>query len=520
MYRNGTRTVAIGVHSRKVAQTCTVIADSGPSIAESDNRHGLPEPPGGPHKGFESAMRETTPPTVLVVEDDTDLRQIITDSLEAKGFAVAQAFTAADAYSRLEGFAYDGMVLDLRLPDADGMDVLDAALARYPQMRCVVVTGWGGVEEAVRAIKRGAIDFLIKPFQLVQLAQILHVGISETRLRAENADLRAQLGDRFSVASIIGKSAAMQHVFSALELVSPMKSTVLIQGESGTGKELIARTIHYNSPRRDHTFVAFNAAAVPEGLVEAELFGHAKGAFTGAINARVGRFELADKGTLFIDEVSSMSLALQAKLLRAIQEREIERVGESKSFKFDIRLIAATNVDLRKMVKEGTFREDLFYRLNVVPISLPPLRHRREDIALLAQHFVQKSCKNNGVPLRTINQSTLRALMDYSWPGNIRQLENAIEYAVAVSGAEREISPAMLPEDIRHPDRAGAIGPVTIPEEGLDFQIVMSQIERDLILGGLEKTGGNKRQAARLLNLSRTTLIDKLHRLGGSVSAA
>ncbi|MEZ5284229.1 MAG: sigma-54 dependent transcriptional regulator [Vicinamibacterales bacterium] len=382
-------------------------------------------------------MRETVPPTVLVVEDDADLRQIITESLEARGFAVAQALTAADAYSRLEGFAYDGMVLDLRLPDADGMDVLDAALTRYPQMRCVVVTGWGGVEESVRAIKRGAIDFLIKPFQLVQLAQILHVGISESRLRAENADLRAQLGERFSVSSIIGRSAAMQHVFSALELVSPMKSTVLVQGESGTGKELIARTIHYNSPRRDHPFIAFNAAAVPEGLVEAELFGHAKGAFTGAVNARVGRFEAADKGTLFIDEVSSMSLALQAKLLRALQEREIERVGESKSVKFDIRLIAATNVDLRKMVKDGSFREDLFYRLNVVPISLPPLRHRREDIALLAQHFVQKSCKSNDVSMRSISQATLRVLMDYHWPGNIRQLENAIDDAVAVSGAER-----------------------------------------------------------------------------------
>jgi DNA-binding NtrC family response regulator len=464
-------------------------------------------------------MRQTVPPTVLVVEDDAELRQIITDSLEARGFAVAQALTAADACSRLEAFAYDGMVIDLGLPDADGMDVLDEGLTRYPQLCCVVVTGWGGTEEAVRAIKRGAIDFMIKPFQLVQLAQVLQVGINERRLRSENAQLHAQLGNRLSVSSIIGRSAAMQHVFSALELVSPMKSTVLVQGESGTGKELIARTIHQNSPRRDHPFVAFNAAAVPEGLVEAELFGHAKGAFTGAVNARVGRFELADKGTLFIDEVASMSLAVQAKLLRALQEREIERVGESRSFKFDIRLIAATNVDLRKLVKDGLFREDLFYRLNVVPISLPPLRHRREDIALLAQHFVEKSCRHNGVPERTISQSAMRVLMDYGWPGNIRQLENAIEYAVAVSGASREIVPAMLPEDIRHPEQVSAVGPVTIPEEGVDFQSVMAQIERDLILSGLQKTGGNKRQAARLLNLSRTTLIDKLHRLGATAVA-
>lgn len=299
-----------------------------------------------------------------------------------------------------------------------------------------------------------------------------------------------------------------------------MNSTVLIHGETGTGKELIARTIHYNSPRRDHHFVAFNAAAIPEGLAEAELFGHVKGAFTGAVNARVGRFELAHKGTLFIDEVSSMTLSLQAKLLRALQEREIERVGESRPFKFDIRVIAATNVDLRKLVKEGTFREDLFYRLNVVPITLPPLRSRREDIALLANHFVQKSCKSNGVPARVISQPSLRVLMDYPWPGNIRQLENAIEHAVAVSGHSREIDPSMLPEDVRSPGRSAMLAPVTIPDEGLDFTAVMAQLERELLTRGLEKTGGNKRQAARLLNLSRTTLIDKLQRLGGIDTSA
>jgi DNA-binding NtrC family response regulator len=465
-------------------------------------------------------MSQLSQPTVLVVEDEAELRQIIADSLEAKGFAVAQALDAADARSRLEGFAYDGLVVDLRLPDADGMEVLEAALARYPEIRAVVITGWGGVEEAVKAIKRGAIDFLIKPFQLAQLAQVLHTGINERRLQQENAELRAQLHDRFSFSSVIGQSAPMQHVFSSLELVSPMNSTVLVHGETGTGKELIARTIHYNSPRRDHHFVAFNAAAIPEGLAEAELFGHVKGAFTGAVNSRVGRFEMAHKGTLFIDEVSSMTLSLQAKLLRALQEREIVRVGESRPFKFDIRVIAATNVDLRKLVKEGTFREDLFYRLNVVPITLPPLRSRREDIALLANHFVQKSCKHNGVPARTLGQAALRLLMDYPWPGNIRQLENAIEHAVAISGHSREIEPSMLPEDIRTPGRSAMLAPVTIPDEGLDFTAVMTQLERELITRGLEKTGGNKRQAARLLNLSRTTLIDKLQRLGGGIDTS
>jgi DNA-binding NtrC family response regulator len=459
-------------------------------------------------------------PTVLVVEDDTELRQVIAESLHAEGFSVAQAFDAADAATRLEGFAYDGLVVDLRLPDADGMEVLDAALARYPGIRCVVITGFGGVEEAVRAIKRGAIDFLIKPFQLVQLANILKGGLNQRRLQQENAELRAQLHDRLRFDSIIGRSASMQHVFSTLELVAPMNSTVLIQGETGTGKELIARAIHYNSARRDQHFVAFNAAAIPENLAEAELFGHAKGAFTGAVQARVGRIELAHKGTLFIDEVASMTLSLQAKLLRALQEREVERVGESHAVKFDIRVIAATNVDLKKLVKEGTFREDLFYRLNVVRIPLPPLRSRREDIALLAQYFVQKSCKSNDLPPRTMSQATLRTLMSHPWPGNIRQLENAIEHAVAMSGTSSEILPSMLPDDVRSPGEVALLAPVTIPDEGLSFTSVVSQLERELILRSLEKTGGNKRQAARLLQLSRTTLIDKLHRLGGEVDTS
>ncbi len=457
--------------------------------------------------------------SVLVVEDEAPLRALVAEALEAKGFAVAQAVDGADALARLEGFAYDGLVVDLRLPDADGMDVLKAAIDRYPKIRSVVVTGFGGVEEAVKALKLGAIDFLIKPFQLVQLEQILTVAINERRLEAENAELRAQLRGRFHFDSIIGGSQAMRRVFTTLELVAPMNSTVLIHGETGTGKELIARTIHYNSPRHEGRFVAFNAAAIPDGLAEAELFGHVKGAFTGAVSSRAGRFEVADKGTLFIDEVGSMSLSLQAKLLRALQEREVERVGESKPHKVDIRIVAATNVDLRRAVKEGTFREDLFYRLNVVPITLPPLRARRDDIPLLAQHFARTSSKHNGVPARTLSQATMRMLMAYDWPGNIRELENAIEHAVAFSGREREITPEMLPEEVRARSAAPALAPIAIPEDGLNFAAVVAQVERDLIVRALEKTGGNKRQAARLLQLSRTTLIDKLQRLGGAAAA-
>lgn len=454
--------------------------------------------------------------TILVVDDDADLRQLVSESLESHGFAVAQAGDVADALARLEGFAYDGLVIDLRLPDGDGMDVLGSAVARYPEIVSVVMTGAGGVPDAVQAIKRGALDFLTKPFQLSHLAGLLQTGLGGTERPASVPEPAPGI---LQYDRIIGTSKEMQRIFATIDRVAMMNSTVLIHGETGTGKELIARTIHENSSRKAHPFVAFNAAAIPEGLVEAELFGHVKGAFTGAIASRMGRFETAHKGTLFIDEVASMSLALQAKLLRALQEREIERVGESKPFKFDIRLIAATNTDLRKLVKEGTFREDLYYRLNVVPVVLPPLRARRDDIAMLAQHFVKQSCRSNGLAPRTLSQAALRALMDYSWPGNIRQLENAIEHAVAMTGADTDITPASLPQDIVNPDRGTLLPAVTIPDEGINFTSVVSQLERDLILQCLEKTGGNKRQAARLLNLSRTTLIDKLHRLGPNSSS-
>ena len=470
--------------------------------------------------GLASGSSGRAKPTVLVVEDEFESLQLIAEALESDGFEVAQTASGVDALERLRGFAYDALVIDLRLPDADGMEILGEALALYPGMRAVVITGFGGVSDAVQAIKRGAVDFFIKPFQLGQLARVLHVAFEQQRLAEENAELRSQLTARFNFDNIVGNSVAMRQVFSTLELVAPMNSTVLIQGETGTGKELIARTIHHRSPRRDQNFVAFNAAAIPETLAEAELFGHVKGAFTGAVSARIGRFELAHRGTLFIDEVSSMSLPLQAKLLRALQERTVERVGDSRSVKTDIRVVAASNVDLRALVKEGRFRDDLFYRLNVVPITLPPLRARRDDMPLLAQHFVQKSCKANGLTRRTLGQEALRALMAYAWPGNIREFENAIEHAVAMSGPATEITTDMLPGDVRQPRQFGLLPEVSIPDEGINFTSVVSQLERDLILRCLEKTGGNKRQAARLLQLSRTTLIDKLQRLNADPSAA
>lgn len=469
---------------------------------------------------YRNFMRPAPQPTVLIVEDDPELRALLVESLDSSGFAAAEAPDLADARARLEGFAYDCLVVDLGLPDGDGMQVLREALDRYPGIRAVVVTGFGGVEEAVNAIRLGAVDFLIKPFQLSLIARGLQQALEQQRLQDENEELRAELRGRFRFDNIIGQHSSMRALFARLELVAPMNSTILIHGETGTGKELIARTIHHNSPRADQRFVAFNAAAIPEGLAEAELFGHTKGAFTGAVAARVGRFELAQHGTLFIDEVTSMSLPLQAKLLRALQEKEVERVGDSRPMTLDIRVIAAANSDLRKMVKAGTFREDLYYRLNVIPLTLPPLRQRREDIPLLAQFFVRKSCEDNGLECKQLTQDALRSLMGYDWPGNIRQLQNAVEHAVAMSAPHAEIGADSLPLDVREGNDRPRLTDLSIPDEGLNFTSVVSQLERELILRCLEKTGGNKRQAARLLQLSRTTFIDKMQRLNLEAGAA
>jgi DNA-binding NtrC family response regulator len=458
-------------------------------------------------------MPPRSQPRLLIVEDDDSLREEIAEHLTQEGFAVAQAPTGFDALDRLKGFAYDGLVVDLELPDANGLDVLDAALTRYPEMMAVVMTGVGGVDEAAAAITRGAINSFIKPVQPAHLSRVLAAAVHEPRLRQEKAELRAQLRDRYRFDNVIGQSGLMQTVFQSLELVAPLNSTVLIQGEAGTGKELVARTIHHNSPRAEQRFVAFSAATIPEPLAEAELFGHAEGAFPGAISSRAGGCELAHRGTLFIDEVALMSLPLQARLLRALQEREIERVGETRPIRFDARVVAATSMELKKMVKEGTFREDLYYRLNVIPITLPPLRNRREDVPLIARHFVQKSCESNNLQLKTLMPEAMRALVSYSWPGNVRELENAIEHAVAVSGLARDVPASALPAEITEPAGSLLLPSVVIPDEGLNFHSVVSQLERELLTRCLEKTGGNKRQAARLLQLSRTTLIDKLRRL-------
>jgi DNA-binding NtrC family response regulator len=453
---------------------------------------------------------------LLIVEDEASLRDVLAERLGDEGYEVVQAANGEEALDRLAEFAFDIVITDLRLPGIDGGKVLEAALARYPDIIGIVVTGHGTVKDAVGAIKRGATDFVTKPFQFDELLHALDVALEQRRLKSENARLRSELERRYSFEGIVGRCRPMRDLFQLLETVSATNSTILVTGETGTGKELVARAIHHNSPRRANQFVALNCSAIPETLLEAELFGHVRGAFTGAIGNRVGRFEQAHKGTLFLDEVGTMGAPLQMKLLRALQEREVERVGESRSIKVDVRVIAATNSDLGKMVAEGRFREDLYYRLNVIPVRLPPLRDRKEDIPLLVQHFLERLCREINPPRgpMTVSQKAMRQLMAYGWPGNVRQLENALERAVALSGGREQIEPADLPADMQEAGDVPVSGVLALPEDGIDVTEYTGNIERELIRQSLARTGGNKGRAAQLLHLKRTTLVEKLKRMG------
>jgi DNA-binding NtrC family response regulator len=451
-------------------------------------------------------------PHVLFVDDEPQLRGVMAERLGDHGFDVVEAESGERALELLDQFAFDIVITDLRLPGIDGTQVIDAARERYPGIIVIVITGFGTVKDAVNAIKRGVSDYIEKPFQFDELTHVLEKAIEQRRLTAENAYLRSQLEERYKFGGILGRSRPMQKLFQLLETVSRSNSTILVTGETGTGKEVVARAIHHNSPRRANRFVALNCSAIPEALLEAELFGHVRGAFTGAIGARQGRFEQAHKGTLFLDEVGTMSTALQMKLLRALQEREFERVGDNQTVKVDVRVIAATNSELARMVAEGSFREDLYYRLNVIPVHLPPLRDRRDDIPVLAQHFLEKFAPGQQIQ---ISQGAMRVLMAYPWPGNVRQLENAIERAVTLGGGRTEIDVIDLPPEIQDVPQPMSTPFVEFPEEGLDLPAYLTSIERDLIQRSLERTGGNRNRAAELLRIKRTTLVEKLKRLGG-----
>jgi two-component system response regulator AtoC len=453
-----------------------------------------------------------SPKHLLLVEDEAPLREAIAEQLGDRGYQVQQVGSGEEAIERLADFAFDIIISDLRLPGIDGSAVVENAVERYPHIIAIVVTGYGTVKDAVEAIKRGAWDFVSKPFQIDELLHVLDSALEQRRLKSENAYLRAQLEERYRFEGIVGKSPAMARLFQLLETVAPTNSTILITGETGTGKEVVARAIHHNSPRRLHRFVAINCSAIPEQLLEAELFGHVRGAFTGAVGNRQGRLEQSHKGTLFLDEVGTMSQALQMKLLRVLQEREFERVGDSHTIKVDVRVIAATNSDLMRLVADGHFREDLFYRLNVIPVQVPPLRDRKEDIPLLVRHFLEKFRADATAPAVTVSQEAMRRLMAYLWPGNVRQLENAIERAVAFTGGRSDINAGDLPVELQGAEAPILSSTVALPEDGIDLEALIATIERDLIERSLERTSGNKGRAAKLLNLKRTTLVEKIKR--------
>lgn len=452
---------------------------------------------------------------LLIVEDEASLREITAERLSEHGYLVTQADTGETACSLLADFAFDIVITDLRLPGMDGMAVIEKARELYSEIITVVVTGYGTVPDAVTAIKRGASDFVTKPFQFDHLLHILASTLEQRRLKSENAYLRSQLQQGYGFQDIIGQSPAMLKLFKVLETVSNTTSTILLTGETGTGKELVARAIHHNSSRAQERFVPLNCGAIPETLLETELFGHVKGAFTGAIANRPGRLEQADRGTLFLDEIGTMSANLQSKLLRVLQEREFERVGDAQSTKVDVRFIAATNSDLAEMIELGRFREDLFYRLNVIPIHLPPLRDRREDVPLLVQRFINKLGQKQE-PARAnirISQEAMRRIMAFDWPGNIRQLENTIERVLVLTPGQSQIDISDLPLELQETNRVTTSSGVSLPESGIDLQNYLRNLERSLLGLALERTGGNQNKAAELLNIKRTTFIEKTKRL-------
>ena len=447
---------------------------------------------------------------LLLVDDEEALRSVVAERLTEEGYEVTQASDGESALGALEKFAFDVIVSDLRLPGVDGRQVIDAALARYPDIVAIVVTGYGTVKDAVEVIKAGAADFIAKPFQFDELMHVLTNALEQKRLKSENAYLHQQLDERFGLGSMIGKSAPMRALFQLVETVAPTTATIMITGETGTGKEMVARAIHQTSPRHRERFVAINVSAIPETLLDAELFGHVRGAFTGAVAMRQGRLEQADKGTLFLDEVGTMPMPLQMKLLRVLQEREFERLGDSRTIKVDVRIVAATNADLSKMVREGSFREDLYYRLNVIHVQLAPLRERPEDIPLLVRRFIEKLSKE---PVTvTVSQEAMRRLMSFPWPGNVRQLENAIERALALLGSRRQIEVTDLPPDLQTAADESAKPTLELPPQGVDLPALVSRIEQEMIGRALARTENNKGAAARLLGLKRTTLVEKLKR--------
>ncbi len=451
---------------------------------------------------------------ILLIDDEKNSRDTLSSLITASGHRVQSAESAENALEILQQKTFGIIITDLNLPGASGIDILKWAKENTPDTNVILITGMGSAESAVTAMKEGAFDYINKPLNVKELLIVIDKALANRKLINENRYLKQQLHGKYNFDNIIGSSPAMQRVFQRMEKIIQTDSTVLILGESGTGKELVAKAIHFNSQRRNHSFVAINCGAIPSELLESELFGHVKGSFTGAIANKPGKFELANRGTIFLDEISTMPMVLQSKLLRVLQEHEIERVGADKTVKLDVRVISATNATLEMEVKKGNFREDLFYRLNVIPIELPSLRQRHEDIALLSRHFLKKCCKDMERGKMTITNKALSAMEQYDWPGNVREIENVIERTVALTDGNI-IDENDLPSTMRtfHQENTVALAHPKVTSDGLNLPEVMISIEKEIIEEALRLCAGVKAQAASLLHLNRTTLVEKIKRL-------
>lgn len=457
---------------------------------------------------------------ILVADNERSIRELLSITLKKEGYDVSTADGGEAALEAVRRESFDLVISDVRMPKVDGIEVLKVVKELAPDTGVIMITAFSSTETAVEAMKLGAYDYITKPFKLDEIKLIIGNALERKRLREENLNLRKQLETQYRFENIIGKSPKILEMFDTIRKIADSPSTVMITGESGTGKELVARAIHFNSYRREKPFISVNCGAIPEGLMESELFGHVKGSFTGAVANRVGLFSAADGGSLFLDEITEIPPLLQVKLLRAIQEREIRRVGDARDTKVDVRLIAASNKDLGEAMADGTLREDLFYRLNVIPIHLPPLRERREDIPLLVSHFLQKFGKELGKEVQGMSAEALELLEAYHWPGNTRELENVIERAI-VLGREDALTVDSLPEAVRR--RPPPVGvDLDLPPEGMDLEATLDQIEKRLLQRALERTNGVQTRAAELLKMTFRQFRYKLqkHGLGRGKSMA
>ncbi|MBA4396499.1 MAG: DNA-binding response regulator [Syntrophus sp. (in: bacteria)] len=450
---------------------------------------------------------------ILIAEDNDLSRENLVEMLLQSDYRVKAVGNGREAMDALIEERYDLLITDLRMPQVDGLELLRFAKEMNQDNVVVMITGYATVGSAVDAMKMGAFDYITKPLKDDIVKLTVSRALSFVRLKEENVTLKSSLKERYDFGKMIGYSDPVKKIFDAIEKVSASDSTILIHGESGTGKELVARAIHFNSDRKNQPLVPVNCGAIPEELLESELFGHEKGSFTGAIRTRIGRFELAQGGTIFLDEIGDMSPALQVKMLRVIQEKEFERIGGVKTISVDVRVIAATNQDLEKAVAERKFREDLFYRINVIPLLLPPLRDRGPDIAILANHFLTKFNKLKKKNIARITPEAIRYFMSYPWPGNVRELENLIEMLVVMKEEGVEIDVGDLPPKLLQQKNMESIPPpLTLTAEGLDFNEIVCRLEKNLLVQALRKSHGVKNRAAKLLNLNRTTLVEKLKR--------